>query len=79
MNWIHSYDEKGSWIQKAKQLFRGTSPRVQGGKAGPELKEIILNAELPPAEFSAQVVRKALSHALTNEDDKVALINMDRD
>lgn len=72
--------KKAAESRKLSNCLGGTSLQGAGGKAGPELeRDHSQRAELPPAEFSAQVVRKALSHALTNEDDKVALINMDRD
>lgn len=60
--------------------FRGTSFQGAGGKAGPELERDHSHlTELAPAEFSAEGVRRAPGHAITNEGDKVALISMDRD
>ena len=60
--------------------FAGTSFQGAVGKAGPELERDHSHlAELAPAEFSAEGVRRAPGHAITNEDDKAALISMDRD
>ena len=60
--------------------FSRTSFQGAVGKAGPELEGDHSHlAELAPAEFSAEGVRRAPGHAITNEDDKVVLISMDRD
>ena len=60
--------------------FSRTSFQGAVGKAEPELEGDHSHlAELAPAEFSAEGVRRAPGHAITNEDDKVVLISMDRD